>query len=463
MTNRTRFRRLVRSPLALVGAVAAFGAIALLSACSSQTAVTSSPDASAVDPSIVDAIEPSLDIVLFWHEGCPRCADEREWLQAVEIDYPDLAIHQYQVDKDHPANKDLFTAYGERYDFPATNVPVTVIGERVWIGWTSSIEKDITEAVDSAARGEFPQAGLYGSVDEGTCSQDDPYCVVGEVYVDVPFFGQVSLGEKSLLASTLIIGFVDGINPCSLWVISVLLTIVIRTASRRRVIAIGATFLTVTAGMYALYMASIFSALTFVDFIGAIQITVAIVAAVFAFVSIKDYFAFKKGLSFTISDSKKPGIYKRIRDAAGHHSLIPALAATVALGVAVSLIETPCTAGFPIIWMGLLKSADVGFLGTALLFVAYMIPFLLDEMIVFGIAVVTMKATKMQEKHGEILKLVAGVTMLALAAALVFAPSLMEDPMTALALFIAAFALAAAVHLITMAVRKNLELARAEE
>ena len=90
--------------------------------------------------------------------------------------------------------------------------------------------------------------------------------------------------------------------------------------------------------MYALYIAGIYSALTVVGFLGWIQIVVAVAAGIFGVVSVKDYFAFKKGLSFTIPDSAKPGIYKRVREAAGHERLVPALLATVALGVAVSLL-----------------------------------------------------------------------------------------------------------------------------
>jgi hypothetical protein len=371
-----------------------------------------SPDATG------DAAQPAPDIVLYWGDGCPRCEDERAWLETVAAENPDLTIVQYEVWHDEE-NRALFVEAGEGLGFTASSVPTTIMSERVWIGWTGPIKEDIADAVDLVAAGKTPPPGVYGTPGAGTCSEVTLQCTAeGDgVTVDVPFFGEVSLGDKSLLMSTLIIGFVDGVNPCSLWVISVLLTIVIRTASRRRVIAVGSTFLAVTAGMYALYMAGIYSALTVVGFIGA--------------------------------------IYKRVRNAAGHHNLIPALTATVALAVAVSLLETPCTAGFPVLWTGMLKANGVGFVGTAVLFVAYMIPFLLDEMIVFGIAITTMRASKMQEKHGELLKLIAGVTMLALAAVMVFAPTVMENPLGALALFVAAFALAGAIHLVTARVRAN--------
>ncbi|GEN80051.1 hypothetical protein [Actinotalea fermentans] len=427
------------------------------------------PAAAAVGGGLVGAStapgDETVDITLFWGRECPKCEAEREWLDDLADDY-DLNRIEYEVWHDGD-NRELFEQTAADLGFEAGAVPTTIIGERVWIGYTDSISEDIAGAVQRVSRGESVSPGVYGQPGTGTCDPADDSgglsCDDGSdtgAQIDVPLVGTVALDDQNLLVSTLIIGFVDGVNPCSLWVISVLLTIVVRTASRRRVIAIGSAFLLVTAGMYALYMAGIYSALTVVGFLGTIQIIVAVAAGVFGLVSVKDYFAFKKGLSFTIPDSAKPGIYKRMRAAAGHERLLPALLATGALGVAVSLIETPCTAGFPVLWTGLLKANGIGFAESALLFVAYMVPFLLDEMIVFAIAVFTMKATKMQEKHGELLKLFAGVTMLALAAVMVADPTLMENPVAAALLFAAAFVLAWVVHVVTMRVRASRASAR---
>lgn len=443
-------RRPWRPLLAVVGALAAV----LLPAAAAVGASTAADEPD--EPG-----DETVEITLFWGRECPKCEAEREWLGDVAQDY-DLDRTEYEVWHDGD-NRELFQRTADDLGFEAGAVPTTIIGERVWIGYTDSIGEDIADAIQLASRGEPVPPGVYGQAGTGTCDQSEGLaCDPGETgaEIDVPLIGTVALDDQNLLVSTLIIGFVDGVNPCSLWVISVLLTIVVRTASRRRVLAIGTTFLLVTAGMYALYMAGIYSALTVVGFLGWIQIVVAVAAGVFGLVSVKDYFAFKKGLSFTIPDSAKPGIYKRVRAAAGHERLVPALLATAALGVAVSLIETPCTAGFPVLWTGLLKANGIGFAESALLFVAYMVPFLLDEMIVFGIAVFTMKATKMQEKHGELLKLFAGVTMLALAAVMVVNPTLMENPVAAALLFAAAFLLAWLVHLVTTRVRASRAAAR---
>lgn len=406
----------------------------------------------------------TVAITLYEGEGCPNCAQLIEFLDELVAEVPQVQVTKLEVWHSEE-NRRTFEAHAEDLGFEAGAVPVTVIDRRVWIGYSEPITQDIRDAVDLALAGEPVPAGVYGTAGAGTCDKDDLECSTDETgaQVEVPLIGTVNLDDQSLLMSTVIIGFVDGVNPCSLWVISVLLTIVVRTASRRRVLAIGSTFLLVTAGMYALYMAAIYTVLDVVGALVWIQLIVAVAAGIFGLVSVKDYFAFKKGLSFTIPDSAKPGIYKRVRAAAGHHSLVPALAATVALGVAVSLIETPCTAGFPVLWTGLLKANGVGFAESAILFVAYMIPFLLDEMIVFGIAVWTMKATKMQEKHGEMLKLFAGVTMLALAAVMVVSPEFMESPVKALLLFAGAFALATVVHLVTERIKARRAAGRALE
>jgi glutaredoxin len=382
-------------------------------------------------PSAAGDDDDRVELVLFWGEGCPHCATEKEWLAEAEQRYPQLDVAQHEVWYDED-NRELFEQTARELGFEASAVPTTVIGERYWVGWSDVVQQEITTVIELGGDAPAEQDG------EGRSSS-----------VRVPLVGDVDVGSDSLVVSTLVIGFVDGVNPCSLWVISVLLAIVVRTRSRTRVFAVGLTFLTVTALMYAVYMAGIYSAMTVVGHLPLIQLVVALVAGVFGVVSLKDYFAFRRGISFTISDSAKPGIYRRMRAAAGKRELLPSLAATVVLAVGVSLLETPCTAGFPVLWTGLLAAQGVG-TGEAIgLFGLYLLPFLIDELVVFGVAVATMRAAKLQERHGRVLKLVGGTMMLALAVTVVVSPEAMADPLIAMLVFAAAFAAAAVVHLVT--------------
>lgn len=390
-------------------------------------------------PAAVGAVAPDrtdeVVLQLFWGDGCPHCAAEKQWLEQAVRDHPGLVVQQYEVWNDEE-NRRLLLSTAERMGFEPTGVPTTIIGDRYWVGWSDTVRDEIKAEVERTLAPATEPAPATGG--EATT-------------VDVPLFGDVAVGSDSLVLSTLVIGFVDGVNPCSLWVISVLLAIVVRSSRRGRVVAVGSTFLAVTAGMYALYMAGIYSAMSVVGHLGWVQVVVAVVAGVFGAVNVKDYFAFKKGLSFTIRDSSKPGIYARVRAAAGERDLLPALGATVVLAVGVSLLETPCTAGFPVLWTGLLQANDVGRAQAAGLFALYMVPFLLDELIVFGLAVATMRATRMQERHGRFLKLVAGTLMLALAGTVLVSPEAMSRPLTAALVFVVAFAVALTVHLVTRA------------
>jgi len=388
--------------------------------------------------------EPKAELVLFWGDGCPHCAAEKEWLATAAQRYPDLRVTMYEVWHDQ-GNQQRLLDTAARMGFDASGVPVTIVGGRYWIGWSDSMRPEL-EAAIQAELGPTPSTGTQPP-------PASPAPAPAPTTVDVPLVGAVEVGSDSLVLSTIVIGFVDGVNPCSLWVISVLLAIIVRTGSRRRVVAVGSTFLLVTALMYAIYMAGIYSALSFVSHLAAIQVAVALIAAVFGVVSIKDYFAFKKGVSFTIPDSSKPGLYHRMRSVAGERALLPALGATVALAVGVSLLETPCTAGFPVLWAGLLEANDVGPAQAVALFGLYLVPFLVDELIVFALAVTTLRAAKLQERHGRVLKLVAGTMMLALAVTLLVNPEAMNNPVTALAVFGAALAAAAIVHAVTGALR----------
>jgi hypothetical protein len=175
-------------------------------------------------------------------------------------------------------------------------------------------------------------------------------------------------------------------------------------------------------------MWGLYGVLSYVGFVGWIRVAVALVALAMGIVNVKDYFAFGVGPSLTISATRKPGLLARMRTiASSDRPLPPLLAGTATLAVGVSLLETPCTAGFPILWTNLLADHGVGAAGAVALFSLYMVVFLLDELAIFGGAVVAMRVSKVGEGQGRVLKLVGGSTMIAIAGTLVFAPQAMES------------------------------------
>jgi hypothetical protein len=391
-----------------------------------------------------------VTLVFYWREGCVNCEHQWEFLREVVAEHPSVRVDDREVSGSRRAAEELRDLSDAR-GLTGYAVPTTLLQDRLWVGWNDGVRDDLERSLQAALAGAPVTAGVYGRTGEGTCDADD-VCTVAAAEpatVRVPFVGDVDVGSHSLLVSTVVIGFVDGINPCSLWVITVLLAVVLRTGSRSRVLAVGATFLLVTAVMYGLFIFALFAALNFVALAYSTQIryAMAAVAGLFGLVNLKDYFFFRRGFSLSISQSSKPGIYRRARDAAGKDSLPAALGATAALAVGVSFLETPCTIGLPALWVGLLHDAGVDGVGAAALFVVYMVPFLLDELLVFGVAVATMRAAKLQEHHGRLLKLIAGSVLVALSGTLLLAPQAMEDVRGAVAVFGGALLAAALVHL----------------
>lgn len=366
-----------------------------------------------------------VELVIFHGDGCPHCARALDFLDELQDREPMLDIVRYEVWYDK-SNLALFESVAAIHGIDALSVPTIFLGNLHWVGFDSTVADQIENAVEALIEGRVPEEPSRTSV-------------------DVPFVGAVDVGDRSLIVATVLIAFVDGVNPCSFWVLSMLLTLVLHSGSRRRTFAVGSVFLVVTSCLYGLYMFGAYSALDYAEDLSWIRLTVALVAGTFGVLHLKEYIT-HRGLSLTIPDAKKPGMYKHMRSLARPERSLPAiLGGTVVLATGVSLAETPCTAGLPLLWTDLLSSRDVSGAGTALLFGIYLLVFLLDELALFAIAVVALRSVRMQERHGRALQLLSGTLMVALALTMIVAPQLLESVTGTSAVFVAAGLVVAAV------------------
>lgn len=374
-----------------------------------------------------------IELVIFYGEGCPYCARELAFLDRLSERQPLLDVVAYEVWND-ARNLELFESMAASRGVEARSVPTTFLGDLVWVGFDSTVERQIEDAVTALAAGRTPE------IEERTT-------------VDVPIVGSVDVGRYSLVVATLLIGFVDGVNPCSFWVLSMLLALVLHSGSRARIVIVGTVFLAVTSALYGLYIAGAYSALDYADEASWIRFAVALIAGTFGVLHLKEYVT-HRGLSLTIPDERKPAIYRRMRGLARPERSLPAvIGGTVVLATGVSLAETPCTAGLPLLWTNLLSSHDVSTATAVALFVLYLAVFLIDELVIFGFAVVTLRSAKLQERQGRILQLASGMLMVALAVTMLFRPHLLESVTGTTLVFgltaLVVVAVAAVEHLVT--------------
>lgn len=378
---------------------------------------------------------------VFWGEGCPHCDEQKPFLRELEQRYPELEIREFEVFRTD-AHHQLFIALSVAHGIEPGSVPTTFVGGGAWVGDGPQIRREMEATIrqEIAALGDTgeqlgpadPEPEVRGFAERENDNE-----------IDIPLIGTVDLGVQPLVVTTLLVAFIDGLNPCSLWVLTLLLGLVIHSGSRGRIALVGITFLTTTALIYGAFIAGVFSVLSYILYLTWVQWLVAAFALTFGVVNIKDYFWFKTGPSFTIADSQKPGIYQGIR-----RLLNPQLTgfglffATIAMASGIALVELPCTAGFPVIWSGIVAERGVTGVSFLMLLVVYLLIYLLIELVVFFTALVTLRMGRFQESHGRNLKLVGGMIMVALALVLVIDPKLMNDVGATLMLFVGAIALA---------------------
>jgi thiol-disulfide isomerase/thioredoxin len=435
--------------------------------------------------------ENQVIMYLFWGEGCPHCAKAKPYLESLPVKYPGLVLKSYEVYYNQE-NQVRFARMAQKFGVEQLAVPTFFIGPYYQQGYSEQINPQIEAVIVQCLQENCADAGegimdvpveipptitpsptpellaaLFSTptlLAAETSTQPTatlsnlspvtstpippqpteastlaPRAMDQSHTLEIPLLGSVNLDLQSITLSTVLIAFVDGINPCSIWVLTMLLALTLHTGSRRKVVAISLIFLTVTAAIYALFIAGLFSVLKIASFMGWIQIVVALIALFFALVNIKDYFWYKEGISFTIADDQKPGIFKRMRavmDAS--QSFWGLIGATVVMAAGVSLVEFSCTAGFPILWTNLLTAQKVSVAAFIGLLLVYMLIYQLDELVIFFSAVASLKVSRIEEKQGRLLKLVGGMLMLTLSAVMLINPALMNNLASSLLIFGAA-------------------------
>jgi len=382
---------------------------------------------------------------VFWGSTCPYCLRQKPFLAALEKRYDALDIQQYEI-YNNPENRKLFALTAQIHGVQVNNVPAVFVGGRLFTGDSPAIRQRIEAAARQAIEnlgGQSPASDISDMEEQAQDSKEE-----GSSVISVPFLGSIDMAAQPLVLSTFLIAFVDGFNPCSLWILMLLMGLVIHSGSRKRVMMVGLAFLLTTATIYAVFIAGVFKVMSLLAFMGWIKWIVALFALVFGLVNIKDFFWFKKGFSFTIADEHKPGIYKSFRSLNDPKARgLALIGATIVMAAGIAIVELPCTAGFPVIWSGLIHAQEVGWLEFSSLLLVYLLVYLLDEVVVFLTAVFTLKIGKFDVKHGQALKLFGGLIMIALALMLVLKPDMMNDISGMFVVFAGASGLSAALIL----------------
>ena len=369
-----------------------------------------------------------ITLYLFHGDGCPHCAAEQEYLDKIEDKYPNLKIVKYEVWYNQE-NSELLQKVEEAFEVTRGGVPTTIIGDVILIGFGDSTGAKIERAIEFYNDNEY--VDQVKKIQEGTFSKEEVKDDFkkeeekkdDELTIKVPLFGKVNLKNVSLTSSAVIIGLIDGFNPCAMWVLLFLISVLIGMKDKKRMWALGIAFLLTSAVLYLLIMLSWITIAVKITTIIWVRNVIAIVALIGAIVNIRTYWKSRKDSGcHVVNDKKRKKIFGKIKKFTSEKSFILALLGVIGLAVSVNLVELACSAGLPLVFSELLALNHVSSSAKFMYTVLYVLFFLFDDLVVFIIAMLTMQVTGISTKYNKFSHLLGGIVMLLIGILLLFKP-----------------------------------------
>ena len=241
--------------------------------------------------------------------------------------------------------------------------------------------------------------------------------------IKVPSLGKLNLKKVSLGSAAIVIGLIDGFNPCAMWILLFLISVLIGMKNRKRMWVIGLTFLVTSALVYTLIMLSWVQIAVKITTVIWVRNIIAVVALIGAIINIRSYIKSRKDSGCeVVNDAKRKNIFNRIKKFTSEKSFLLAILGVIGLAISVNLVELACSAGLPLVFTELLALNNVSSSMRIIYTCIYILFFLLDDLIVFFIAMFTMKVTGISSKYNKYSHLLGGIIMLIVGILLIFKP-----------------------------------------
>lgn len=344
-----------------------------------------------------------VNFYLFKGEGCPHCADEEKWLQDIKKEYKDYVnFYEFEVWYDENNSKMMEKAK-EIFDFSGPGVPFTVIGDKYYSGFSDSIgtmmENTINDYLNTEINDDFNKK------------------------IDIPILGKVNMKNSSLGIIAIVLGFVDGFNPCAMWILLFLINMFLGTKDKKKSWILGFTFLVISAFIYFLSMLGI-NVIIGVATVGYLKIAIAIFILIMGIFSLRKYLKIRKeeaGCSI-VDNRKRKKLVTKVKKIISSKNFILSIVGISTLAISVNLIELACSLGFPMIFTEMLTINNITGISRILYLLLYIFFYMIDDMVVFTISMITLQATGITNKYNKLCALVSSIIMIIMGLLLIFKP-----------------------------------------
>ncbi len=374
-------------------------------------------------PNLINATEKEINIYLFWGEGCPHCKQEKEWFNDYLEDNKNVKLHKYEIYNDIKNMENLMKVQ-ELLGNEGSGIPYLVVGNNAIVGFNEdATPEEIENTINYYENMPYKDnVGILLGVVEDDGSEDPGNKYTGDEHVDLPIIGKKNAKSIPVILSAALIGLVDGFNPCAMWILIFLISMLLGMKNKKRMWALGITFLVTSALVYFLFLLSWLNLAIFLNKIFYIRIAISYIALVLGVVSIARFFNKKEDGCEVVDSKNRKKIIKSIQKIVKEKSFILALLGIVVLAAAVNVIELLCSLGLPVMFTQILAINEVSGFGQIMYSLIYVLFFLLDDLIIFIVAMKTLEIKAISNKFGKYSHLIGGLIMLIIGLLILFRP-----------------------------------------
>ena len=403
-------------------------------------------------PVSAKADEKVINIHLFYGNGCLHCAAEEEFLSDYLKDRTDVKLYKYEIWYDSHNQELLSKVQKEMGTTNKNGVPFTVIGKKTIVGYADGVtDEQIKDAINYYLNNDYRDyAGeITGKVKKTEVKEDTTKdesktedkkenkiekaddtkdSDQTDENVTVPVLGKINAKKVSLPILAVVLGFVDGFNPCAMWILIFLITMLFNMKDRKKMWILGLTFILTSGIVYLMFMLAWLNLATFISKIAFIRLLIAVIALVVGLINVYKYIDSlkKKDEGCDVVDKKdRKKIMEKIISITHEKKFIIALLGIMVLAASVNIIELMCSIGIPLLFTQILAMNNLSTFSYMIYMFIYIFFFLIDDIVIFVISMVTLKVTGLSTKYTKYSHLIGGIIMLIIGLLLIIKPELL--------------------------------------
>ncbi len=393
-----------------------------------------------------------VNAYVFYGDGCPHCGAERYYLShELTEKYPNVNIREYEI-YNNQDNILLLQEVAKKLDVIVDGVPFLIIGDQTFVGFADGISSSQIEnrvrtcSVDACPDSvasivgvanptlerikeptgtpEIVAIGTKTDAERASDASNDREIGSAEelTTIELPLLGKIDAMDFSLPMLTIVMGALDGFNPCAMWTLLFLISLLLGIENRKRMWLLGSAFIVASASVYFLFMSAWLNLILFLGFVIWVRILIGSVALIGGGYSIKEFIFNKESGCKIAGAEERQKTFEKLKRIVQQNSLWLSLGGIILLAFAVNLVELICSAGLPAIYTQVLALNDLMPWQRYLYILLYIFFFMLDDLFVFFVAMITLQMTGITTKYTRISRLVGGLIMLAIGLMLIFKP-----------------------------------------